>query len=271
MTHPAHRFSFAFLAITFWLTSDVKAESVSASVAVGAKYCTQVSFPPWIRPKHFDAWNGGFGFHIGLADFEFRQLEGSEGGEIFISAYIEYHKVRYPSPSHYAFRFDNSKSVRAISDREWDLGEPLLPFRFAAGDRFHIEGPGLRLPDGRLLPRHGKGWTEYSIIGPALISPDDIYVALLGRDDSHDVFHPIQNVRGGRYYTDVYEVQSGTRIIGIKGSFQTIAEDKFQQRSLWLKKRYFILPLSFEGMRRILVCDVKAADDAATRTRARKR
>jgi len=76
----------------------------------------------------------------------------------------------------------------------------------------------------------------------------------------------------GHYWTDIYDVRSGKRLIQIRGVFHRESPAGFQGRANWFASRFYVMPLEAneeipltlrpEGMRRLLICDVQAAATA---------
>jgi len=114
--------------------------------------------------------------------------------------------------------------------------------------------------DGKQFAKSGKIW------GGAmhLLSPDKKYVVLFSYDGDivapsfHDAVP--YNAFRGHYFVDIYNLESARRALGIHGRFSGAPGSVLQEASFWLKQHYFILALTSERMKKLLVCDVQAAD-----------
>jgi hypothetical protein len=76
----------------------------------------------------------------------------------------------------------------------------------------------------------------------------------------------------GRYWTDIYDVESATRLVQIRGDFRRESPDNFQGKARWFASRFYLMPLEpntlfhvplkRDGMRRLLICDIDSAAKA---------
>jgi hypothetical protein len=66
----------------------------------------------------------------------------------------------------------------------------------------------------------------------------------------------------GQYWTDIYDVRSGERLVQIQGTFHGVEPHDFQIQAALLAEKYYVLPLQTTGMRRLLICDLDTAQQA---------
>lgn len=207
--------------------------------------------------------------------FEFRQVEGFET-EVMVSAFVRLQTggERLDSLSHYGFSLNQGSTVRPVSRTEWERGDPLTQIRLAVpGPSLAAPSPDFRVTEiglvhkGRTYAKSGARWTNMGTT-PTRISLDGRYLAMFsfeGNVASYKTFDwslptwlgsPIK----GTYFVDVYNTESAQRALAIRGSFRVVSPDDIQASSFWLKRHYYVLPLSVDGMKKVLICDVSSAD-----------
>jgi hypothetical protein len=114
---------------------------------------------------------------------------------------------------------------------------------------------------GHMLRKSGPQWHNYA----TFISPGEKRIALNSLEGGVGYpgpFEPGPIRAKGKYWIDIYDVQTGQRELIIQGTFHGGADADpglFQGRAFWLTDRYYVLPLEPHGMRRLLICDVDAA------------
>lgn len=117
---------------------------------------------------------------------------------------------------------------------------------------------------GHFLDISGPKWWDEDYYA-ALLSPREHRIALNSREGGSSYpgpFEPGRILSKGRYRIDIYDVESGRRVLLIQSTFHGGAEadpNDFQGEAFWLTDRYYVVPLEPHGMRRLLICDVDAA------------
>ncbi len=73
----------------------------------------------------------------------------------------------------------------------------------------------------------------------------------------------------GHYYVDLYNVASGERVLAIQGEFHGVDPHHFFDKSAWISKRHFVLPLDDKNpRRRFIICDVQRASSTSESDRS---
>ena len=162
------------------------------------------------------------------------------------------YEYRYYSSDRYAVQLGHRNRVRLATKKEWDEAEPVLMFRFPTR-----KGLAGGVPDtftlsykGKTFQRTGQHWLG-SIWGgttsTSRLSADDRFVAvnswsgvalpgaLLGEWGGSNIH--------GEYFVDIYSLETFRKVIAISGQFGGLPPEAFVDRSFWLGKRYFVLPL----------------------------
>jgi hypothetical protein len=148
-------------------------------------------------------------------------------------------------------------------EEEWQSGT-VVPdnrmFDFSrnfAAISFHLQNDTPLAFRGLQFNKTGKVW-EGQV---ARLSPDQSWIVLLsssGRIAKRDDFIGFEGRDKGRLFMDVYNVDTGKKLITIVGTYLNIDPSALNQ-ALWVTERYFILPLG-ERRERCLVCDFGRAD-----------
>ena len=167
------------------------------------------------------------------------------------------------SADQYSVRFGGRAQVRPVTQREWDNGEPVLTFKFPTSDQYNDVPDSFELVYlGKKFEKSGLHWVGSmggGTTAASRLAPDGRFVAVNSWSGVDLPGAPLGEFGGsnmhGKYYVDVYEVESMTRVIQIQGEFHNESPLHFVSASFWLGKRYLVLPLS-TNMRKLLFCDV---------------
>ena len=249
--------------LAFWISClGVRAEGVSYQVTEGPSACQEERIPGWTKPKDFSV----LGYDISRCQYDFRSSDGSQT-YIGLSCMLENNSLK-SSPEKYAFIPVPPKSAKRINETAWESASVLEP---SDARRSPPGAPrGYAEFRGSHFPKTGPKWLGY------FLSPHLTRIAVLSWDGIIEYggsnilfgFAPLDPQYSrmamfswfthihGKYWIDIYDVESAGRIIQIQGEFHGIEPAKFQGRSLWVND-YYILPLDTHGMRRLLVCDAK--------------
>lgn len=173
--------------------------------------------------------------------------------------------------------FDPNQGTRETRARVSFLLAALLSLRFlsppaaaeSATAKPHpvTDASGLHVTiDGKAYPKSGPKWVGGSGTQRCPMSPDGKYVAVFsysGNAESaefHDFRWRWRDPVRGEYFVDIYDRATGRLGISMRGSFVNQTPGGILQESFWLQQQYYAVPLSLEGVKRILLCNVAAAD-----------
>jgi hypothetical protein len=173
------------------------------------------------------------------------------------------------SPEKYAFIPVPPKPARQINETIWESASSLQAIE-ANWEQDRRPEIGYVEYRTKRFPKTGPRWPGHRY----LVNPEVTRIAVLSWDGlieyggSNILFGftalDPRYLRGamfswfthihGKYWIDIYDIASTTRIIQIQGEFHGVEPDEFQGRSLWVND-YYVLPLDTHGMRRLLVCN----------------
>jgi hypothetical protein len=111
--------------------------------------------------------------------------------------------------------------------------------------------------DGRIFLKSGQNWSRDRL------SPDRRWIVLQswqGRagsgGDGLGYWPSWDDILGykGRAFWDFYNADTGSKVLTIKGRYNTSNPGGSMQHSFWLTERYFIVPLD-EQRQQCLVCE----------------
>ncbi|HEY3936472.1 MAG TPA: hypothetical protein VGL97_03540 [Bryobacteraceae bacterium] len=98
------------------------------------------------------------------------------------------------------------------------------------------------------------------------ISQDGSFLAVNSWDGIIAISEPLMFGRrqfDGHYYVDIYNVDSGQKALAVSGEFHGVDPHIFFEKSAWISKYYFVLPLDGELVhRRFIICDVEVSRPA---------
>jgi hypothetical protein len=235
-----------FVSHTCW------AASVTYLVSENAGACHEVRVPKWSRPttRSDEPWP------ISTWGCQY-DLRAPSQGSIYIG-------LSCGSPSmwkmkeRYSLDLAKPGSVGPIDEASWNAAPVLEPNFPRPPEQATYQADGLRYRD-HLLAKSGPNWDLYA---KAAVSPGESRVAVFSYDGivqrSYEFsFQPERF--DGTYWTEIYDVASGKRLIHIHGKFKRVDLTELQGKSYWYSGRFFVEPLETDGMHRLLVCDVDAA------------
>ena len=246
------------------------AEGVDVKITPAIQeYCHIVRFPqgwsitPYVRnhdvlntvtPVEYTYWS----------DYEFR-VPGVLGTRFLVRGVDKSLGNRHDNYTKNAYEFDLSdpKSIpRPASEDEWQSGTIVPDNRLTDSRNFTqiisrlTNGASLHFR-GFQFDKTGKVWEgEF-----ARLSPDQSWIVLLsssGKMAKRDDFIGFEGRDKGKLFTDVYNTDTGKKLLTIVGTYLNI-DPRALNQALWVTERYFILPLG-EQRERCLVCDFGRAD-----------
>jgi hypothetical protein len=252
--------SFRILGTLSCLVMCARSDSVSYRVTVGAGACHELRVSTWTPPEEMTSRLQTI--QSGNSVYEIRT---PREGELYIGLSCPTPRGKsWPVPEKYVANLKSGR-VERLDNSVWEsaLGlqrtsKFLFPLIFQ--DRGIEYG-------GHILEKSGPKWAGpydrpdiYPLISPmhtrlVLNSWDGIvrYVPLEGPLLARDKVK-------GKFWIDLYDVASARRMIQIQGSFNGSPPSDIQGAAAWFTEQYYVLPLAPKGMRRLLVCDVDAAD-----------
>jgi len=227
------------------------AANVTYLVSENAGACHEVRIPKWTRPANAtlpwptSTWGCEYDIRSpGLAAIYIGLSCGSPS----------YWRMK----ERYMLDLANPQNIGPVDDGSWEAAAVLEP-----GNRRPLEAASYELNGlqyrNHLFPKSGANWDLY---GKALGSPGESRVAVYSYDGI--VERSYEGSRrperfNGTYWTEIYDVASGKRLVQIHGRFQGVDLTELQGKSYWYAGRFFLEPLEVNGMRRLLICDVDAA------------
>ena len=235
-----------------FVTHACWAASVTYLVSENAGACHEVRIPKWSRPKA----HSGELWPVSTWGCKY-DLRAPSQASIYVGlscGSVSYWKMN----ERYSVDLASPENVRPIDEASWNAA-PVLEPEFPRAPRPATYQPdGLRYRD-HLLAKSGPNWDFY---GKAAVSPGESRVAVFSYDGivqrSYEFsFQPTRF--DGTYWTEIYDVASGKRLLHIRGKFKRVDLTELQGKSYWYSGRFFVEPLETDGMHRLLVCDVDSA------------
>jgi hypothetical protein len=188
------------------------------------------------------------------ADYEFRIVRVL--GDWFLVGAFEELGRRYPAAHHFRIKLSDPTMTPILGTQaEWGEGTDLPIVR--KGILRPTPDPLPSDPatfDGKHFLKTGAHWTIPSEYGSRL-SPDSRLLILQSETKIPKKVPFAENT--ANVYWDVFNIQTGERLITIQGKFSATWVDTASyelRRAGWLTERYFIIPLG-EHIERCLVCD----------------
>jgi hypothetical protein len=173
----------------------------------------------------------------------------------------------------YAVDLSRPDKVRRIDEQAWQSAMPLQwGGPFGGISPRHPTDSGISYKGG-VFEKSGPRWSGVGA-GPvaAEVSQDSSKISVNswdGFDIRYDFLDPTvlfqRDKVKGQFWTDIYDVASGQRLIQIQGSFNGADPVLFLGQAPWYGTRYFVMPVgstSWSGafnLRRLLICDADAA------------
>lgn len=252
------------VAFAAWTAPCAAAPSASARVKTGSSACHVVTFPKWTGPQGNGRWE--FDFYAGEGELVFRERSD---GEVLVSGRVKDVRGLRESGTVCVLNLD-AGVCRPVSREEWDRAVPLVIKRTFAQPELMKVGDALT-SDGKRYPRSGPKWmspSDGSQSAPA--SSDGRYFAVFSYSGNYHSYHPLEDPKiirfrdpvRGKYFIDIYEREAARLAVSVEGSFRGLGVNEILQDSFWLKRYYYVVPLSVDGKKKVLVCNVAAADPA---------
>lgn len=251
----------AFAALTMPCFS---APSATARVKTGAFACHVVTFPKWTGPPGNGRWE--FDFYDGEGELVFRERSD---GEVLVSGRVK--DVRGLRESGTTCLLNLEAGVcRPVLREEWDRAVPFTRKRTWAEPELVKSSDALTF-GGKRYPKSGPKWmspSDGTQRSPA--SSDGRYFAVYSYSGNYRSYHPLEDPKifrfrdpvRGKFFIDIYEREGARLAVSVEGSFRGLGVNEILQDSFWLKRYYYVVPLSVDGKKKILVCNVAAADPA---------
>ena len=165
----------------------------------------------------------------------------------------------YYSTNLYKVDLSDSKAVaQPATEEEWDSATPIAVSRDTSTSGARIVGRRSKYAESQGLQfvRTGDSW------GSTQLSPDRTLLIVeswsgrlspAGSDVPGDFSFHFGRTRGKLFF-DVYNTDTGKKLITITTSFFTIYPEEIFAHTGWVTQRYFVVPLS-ERRERCLVCE----------------
>jgi hypothetical protein len=227
------------------------AANLTYLVSDNAGACHEVRIPKWTRPQDqaepwpVSSWGCGYDLRSPSQTSVYIGLSCGSSG---------YWRMN----EKYRIDLGNSRSVSAADGGSWDTAAVLEPENPRSLEQATYQPSGLQYRS-HIFPKSGPNWDLYD---KASASPGETRVAVYSYDGiverSYEPSFGPQRF-DGTYWTEIYDVASGKRLLQIHGKFKGIDLTELQGKSYWYSGRYFIQPLEVYGMRRLLICDIDAA------------
>ncbi len=204
------------------------------------------------------------------------EIRRSNESELYLTVACEFlREVKeswVPCLEKYAVDLSQPNRVRRIDEKTWLSGTLIFNILNKHTLPSSPQAPGI-IERGRVLARSGPKWSGVGA-GPvdARFNEDMTKIAVNSWDGFDIEYNPLDptvlfqsdKVRGN-FWIDIYDIDSGERLLQIMGSFKKVGPRGFQWLSSWHGTRYFVVPVGggylgeMSDWRRLLVCDADAA------------
>jgi hypothetical protein len=253
------------------------AGSMSYVVTQNPGACHEVHLGALTRPPEI-TYHGDEGVDAGYCHIEIRAAGETE---LYLAGACQldtpYHDQSFPlTKEKYAVDLGFPSKIRRIDEETWKSAMPMTWEGLVHGTvPRRPTDPGISYK-GRVFEKSGPRWSGVGA-GPvgADFSQDGSKISVNswdGFDIRYDFLDPAvlfqRDKVKGQFWTDIYDTESGQRLIQIQGSFSGAGPGKFLWHAGWYGTHYFVMPVgstSWPGafnLRRLLICDA----DAAART-----
>jgi hypothetical protein len=248
------------------------AGSMSYVVTQNPSACHEVHLGVLTKPPEIN-YVGDVGVNVSYCHLEIRAAGETE---LYLAAACQFdtpHSQTFPlTAEKYAVDLDHPNKVRRIAEQTWQSTMPLRWVGPGGIEPTRPTAPGISYR-GHIFEKSGPKWSGVGA-GPigAPVSVESLRVAVNswdGLDIRYDFLDPtvlFQNDKvKGEFWTDIYDVASGQRLIQIQGSFDGADPGKFLGYAVWYGTRYYVMPvgktswLGTFNLRRLLICDADAA------------
>lgn len=165
--------------------------------------------------------------------------------------------LKYTKPI-YRISLTGKPTAVEVSEDEWKRAEVLNPHKsFAERDQFHEFGERVAeedhaVLDGYKLPIRGKYWPYKNV--RVRVSPSGRYAVL------HSMNGKFDEKRGefyrGRFYYQVYDLQTGEEIFWVDGSWRGAASWSFFTLTDWVTDNMVVLIPDPAAEKGVILCNV---------------
>jgi len=234
------------------------------------KACAVASLPRWrgINMRF------SIGNHLNCqgCDYTFRAINGG----VLAGLHCDCRLSQKPGDSieKYAISLD-TKKVRRATQSEWDQADPYLTFRVGADSLGRSLEAGQKVKyKGREFDKSGSKWPQGQ--DPSLVSANGNFLAVNSWDgvlayvENGGLLPFYRDHLDGHYYVDFYNVSSGQHLLTLQGEFHGVDPQELFDKSGWISKSYYLLPLDEKGMRRFVLCDLRQVPEAVVAAQPQK-
>ncbi len=252
------------------LVPKVFGASFTYHVTEHSEACREVHIPRWTMSPEMKKEkllrNDSLALRTGDCSYDLRTRGGTI---IYVSVSCLSGHIRHPWLVAEKYEVDTSRpqNVQEIDESAWQAAANSEKLVRRPGNLSDVTNDGKEFR-GRFFKKSGPKWPEYGE-GP-YESFDNTRIVLDSWDGVIAFLGPFEWGRDriiGQYWTDIYGVRSGQRLIQIQGTFHGIQPNYFQLQASLLGEKFYILPLQPKGMRRLLVCDLDIAERATSPSR----
>lgn len=232
--------------------------------------CKEVNIPRWTLPPEVrkDELDANLKVRAGDCLYDLRTPDGTML-YVSVSCYCFANRNGCDVLEKYAVDLSHPKTVHKLEESAWQAASSSTNLVRGPmyGYRWKVTPDGVEIGD-RLFKKAGPKWPlggegPYKSSGGTRIAVDS-WDGSIGYPGPFDMGWP--QIKG-RYWTDIYDLRSGQRVIEIQGAFHGVEPYFFQLQARLVAEKFYVLPLQPKAMHRILVCDLDAAQPATTSSR----
>jgi hypothetical protein len=264
--------SYPTLAVFCWFSAQALGGSMSYEVTLNSGACHEVHLGALTRPPEI-TYHGDEGVDAGYCHIEIR---ASGETELYLAAACQFdtpHSQTFPlTKEKYALDLNRPNKLRRIDQQTWQYGMAVRWVGLGGIQPVHAIDRGISYR-GHIFEKSGPKWSGVGsgpISSPVSVESRRVAVnSWDGFDVRYDFFDPTvlfqKDKVKGEFWTDIYDIPSGQRLIEIQGSFDGADPGKFLGYAAWYGTRYYVMPVgktSWPGafnLRRLLICDADAA------------
>lgn len=218
------------------------------------EYCHIVRFPQGWSIMPTDGRGNPLDYAYD-SKYEFR-VPGVLGTRFLVRGFTQLGHDYYTKNLYEIDLSDRAGIARRATDEEWQSGMKVPDSRFTDWKTF----ASVHLTNAQPFSFNGFQFLKTGDIWPgeyARLSPDRAWLVLLsssGKVAKRDEFMIFGGRDKGKLFYDVFNADTGRKVITIVGTYQDIEPGSAINESRWVTERYFIVPLG-EQRERCLVCD----------------
>jgi hypothetical protein len=174
------------------------------------------------------------------------------------------------SKEKYAVRVHGTLAVRTIGESEWRSATPLVHSKSQAQPDYNIQED-----DNKNVFYRGKEFLKSGEhLSGAIISADVKWIAVLSYDGKQlppaeryagtiGVPGRTKHPRQGELYSDIYNVETGEKVVAVRGAFRGQTADNWFLTAFFLRDRYFFLNTGehTDQIRQFWICALPGAQD----------